>query len=246
MVDASINLPQLVWSHVGDDDAREAVAWKSPTGWVKTSLGEFKAMVREIALGLHALGIGPGDKVAIHSENRTEWIAADLATITLGAAAVPIYTTQPLDQIRYILEHAEAKAIFISGPEMAGTSRGAANALDLHVIAFDPLDAMGEREITLSELREKGRAGDASAYDRWLTERGADDIAALIYTSGTTGTPKGVLLSHANLSHNIGVALEGGFFAVEPRVEGGKLLSFLPFAHVYEHTGAYAFLCTRY
>ncbi len=246
MVDASVTLPQFVWSKVGNDEGREAVAWKSPSGWIKTSLGEFRAMVREIALGLAELGVGPGDKVAIHSENRTEWIAADLAIITLGAAAVPIYTTQPRDQIRYILEHAEAKAVFISGPEMAETSREAASDLGLDVIVFDTLAGMGEREITLSALRERGRAADQAAYDRWMAERRPSDLAALIYTSGTTGTPKGVLLTHANLAHNIDVALTGGFFAVEPRIEGGKLLSFLPFAHVYEHTGAYAFLCTGY
>ena len=102
MMDVAVTLPALVWGKIGQDEDREALAWKSPSGWIKTSRGAFKAMVREIVLGLHDLGIRAGDKVAIHSENRTEWLAADLAIVSLGGASVPIYTTQPRDQIRYI------------------------------------------------------------------------------------------------------------------------------------------------
>ena len=249
MIDVATTLPALVWGRIGSDEAREALAWKSPSGWVRTTRGEFRAMVREIALGLHALGVAAGDKVAIHSENRTEWLAGDLAIVSLGAASVPIYTTQPPEQIRYILEHAEAKVLLLSGPDMAATSREPARALDLDVVAFDGLPDLGDKEMTLDGLRAQGREADArepELYDRLLAERRPSDLASIIYTSGTTGTPKGVLLTHSNLAHTIGVALQGSFFSKVPFVEDGKLLSFLPFAHVYEHTGAYAFLCSGY
>ena len=246
MIDVETTLPALVWESLGRAETREALAWKSPEGWVHTSGGAFLAMVSEIALGLHGLGVGAGDKVAIHSENRTEWLAADLAIVSLGAASVPIYTTQPPEQIRYILQHAEAKALFLSGPAMAATSREPAGALGIDVIAFDGLPDLGPHEMSLETLREQGRARatqEPGLHERLRAERQPSEIAALIYTSGTTGTPKGVLLTHANLAHSIGVALKGSFIADLGGREG-KLLSFLPFAHIFEHTCAYGFLCS--
>src|SRR5882762_528525 len=92
----------------------ELLRFKREGRWNPLTYGEVARRVRELALGLHALGIGVGDRVAIWSENRPEWNLADLATLAIGAVDVPIYTTQSLDQVEYILNDSAARAIFVS------------------------------------------------------------------------------------------------------------------------------------
>src|SRR5262245_22098981 len=92
----------------------EFLRFKSAGQWRSLTFGEVARRVRELALGLHALGIGRGDRVAIWSENRPEWNLADLATLALGAVDVPIYATQSRSQVEYILADSAARAIFVS------------------------------------------------------------------------------------------------------------------------------------
>jgi long-chain acyl-CoA synthetase len=209
--------------------------------WRAISSQELKAAVEEMSMGLRALGVEKGDRVAILSENRPEWAFADLAALCAGAVDAPVYATLTSAQVLYILNDSEAKVAFVSNAAQAAKVaevRGKVPCLK-HVVSFDgpaPAGTMG-----LDELRAKGRealAKDPDAVQKRAAEVRRDDLATLIYTSGTTGDPKGVMLTHGNLLHNI-LAAEKVFPAVNHE---WTCLSFLPLCHSFERTAGHNFM----
>ena len=193
--------------------------------------------VRRAAAGLARFGIKRGDRVAILSENRLEWALADWACLCTGAVDVPIYSTLPAAQVAYILENSGASLIFVSDAEQHEKARDAiARAgLDMTVVVFDggtDLDGATSWDDFVA-------CGDGASMDDFVDEaRRArpQDLATMIYTSGTTGTPKGVMLTHNNLSSNIwatGQVLSLG--------EDDCSLSFLPLSHVLQRMVDYVF-----
>jgi fatty-acyl-CoA synthase len=167
--------------------------------WRAISSAEFLSAVEELSMGLRALGVEKGDRVAILCENRPEWAYADLATLTAGATDAPVYCTLTPPQVLYILNDSESKVAFVSSAVQAAKVaevRGQARCLR-HVIRMD--EAPIEGTLSLEELRAKGRAAlarDKDAVRRRAAEVKPDDLATLIYTSGTTGDPKGVVYHH--------------------------------------------------
>src|SRR5258708_38554881 len=161
--------------------------------WVSISAEEFVRRVRLIALGLSELGIHPGDRVALISENRPEWSIADLAILSIGAITVPIYTTQAVDQIQFILTDSGARALMISGGKILKHAREGVDGLDQleHVVVFDSKSAaVVRRPTTLESIEARGATierEDASAFDNLIARVRGDDLATIIYTSGTTG-----------------------------------------------------------
>jgi long-chain acyl-CoA synthetase len=226
----------------------EFLRYKSDGAWRSLTYGEVARRVRELALGLHALGVKRGDRIAIWSENRPEWNVADLAVLALGAADVPIYTTQARGQVEYVLEDSAARAIFVSSAfvNQALALRERIPTLEL-VICFDPLPPeVDAASVTAAEeVISRGRAlyGDEpSLHERlWRSVR-PDDLATLLYTSGTTGDPKGVMLTHKNLTAN--ACNCSRWLKLGQKRE--LALTYLPFTHVFEravwylyaHTGA--------
>ncbi len=223
----------------------EFLRFKSGDEWKSLTFGETARQVRGLALGLGSLGLGPADKIAIWSENRPEWNFADLATLAIGAVDVPIYSTQSLSQVRFILADSGARAIFVS-------STFAAEAISLKkelpalewVISFDE---MGNEDgiVGIGEIETKGVTSfqeQPDLYDDVWKTVVTDDLATLIYTSGTTGEPKGVMLTHKNLVANVLNSYR--WLKLEGRREVG--LTFLPFSHIFErgvwylyaHTGS--------
>ncbi len=193
--------------------------------------------VRRVALGLDALGVRPGDRVAILSANRPEWVVADLACLTSGVADVPIYPNLPADQTAYMLRDSGAVAIFTSDAEQTAkiaAIRGECPALR-HLITFDEI-AGGD--MTLAALEAKGANADneaaRAAYRARADAVRPDDLATIIYTSGTTGDPKGVMLTHDNLYSDTIAAC-----AAIPNSGDDTCLSFLPLSHSFERTGGY-------
>jgi long-chain acyl-CoA synthetase len=195
------------------------------------TLGE---RVRRLALGLQELGIQPGDRVAIFSENRPEWAIADYACLTASLTDVPLYPNLPAEQACYILRDSGSVAVFVSDEKQAAKVAAARTSVPAlrHVITFAPAPHEGA-DLTLAELEARGAAVDDEARRARYREHALavkpDDLATIIYTSGTTGEPKGVMLTHDNLYSNTMTA------AVQIPFAGKDVcLSFLPLSHIFE------------
>ena len=221
---------------------KDALNMKVDGDWVNITGERFVDRVQNVALGLADLGIKPGDRIALLSENRPEWSIADLAILSLGAINVPIYTTQAVDQIRYILADSGTRAIFVSNRKLFSHSTKALEGLDFleKVIFFDDPKLQNlERSTTLASLEKVGaqRAQDKpQVLEAYLNAIKPDDLATIIYTSGTTGEPKGVMLTHANFTSNV-LAITAGL----PISPSDIALSVLPLSHIFERTGFYIF-----
>ena len=201
--------------------------------------------LRDLSLGLAALGIAKGDRVAIMSESRPEWLLADLAILTLGAVTVPVYSTLTAAQARYIVHDAGARIAFVSTAEQLDKLQGVRHELPAleAIVRFEPGDGTSPSVLSLDEVAARGHAkltgewGIGRAFRDLAREVRPDQLATIIYTSGTTGEPKGVMLSHRNLVSN----MIGGR-AVVPVNETDTSLSFLPLSHSFERLVSYVYL----
>ena len=198
--------------------------------WVELSYQAVADQVQDLSLGLLELGVGPGDRVAILSENRPEWAIADYACLAACCTDVPIYPTLPARQAEYILRDSGAVAVLVSSDaqlEKLQTVRANLPALR-HVIG---LDALGEGVLRYADVLARGRAA-RDRHPEWRSRAlrvGPDELATLIYTSGTTGDPKGVMLTHGNIASNVSTSVELFEFR-----EDDECLSFLPLSHIFE------------
>ncbi len=212
--------------------------------WHPTSVADFREQIEAFALGLHAIGIRKGDRVALHSENSTEWLVIDQAILSLGAVTVPIYTTQHPDQTRYIIENAEARVYIVSTEELFESQRTFMDQAVERISAIGILGSYADRMQTYAEILDKGRALRGSYPDLHLKIQqnvSPEDLATLIYTSGTTGTPKGVMLSHSNLASSV-VAVSERLPFDAARHRGDNMLSYLPLAHALERAATIVYL----
>jgi long-chain acyl-CoA synthetase len=220
----------------------DTVSEKRGGQWLHIPAEQFIRRVRHIALGLADAGIRPQDRVGLISENRPEWSLADLAILSAGAVTVPLYTTQSVDQIEFILRDSGARTLMISGGRVLKHARQGFAALDQleTVIIFDAESAKGlDRVTTLERIEDRGAAiehSDAGAFDRLAAQGKAEDLATIIYTSGTTGEPKGVMLTHHNFISNVRSITEG--LPISP---ADTSLSVLPLSHIFERSVFYVF-----
>jgi long-chain acyl-CoA synthetase len=216
-----------------------------PFLWVKTdgayrsiSWGETADRVRLLARALTQLGIGKGDRVAVISENRPEWLIADIAVMAAGAITVPAFTTNTVADHRHVLTHSGAKAAIISSRQIARRLLPAAlQSPDLRfIISIEPLElAQGQhfQILTWDAALEIGRQAPNAVAER-VAGLKRDEVSCFIYTSGTGGTPKGVMLTHGSIMANC----EGAYDLLASFDLGEEVfLSFLPLSHSYEHTG---------
>lgn len=212
--------------------------------WIETSVSEFKSKVRHLAYGLYDLGVRPGDKVTIHSENSTEWLICDLAILSLGAVSVPIYPTQPGDQIKYILENSGAKIHIVSNDDLFAETKSLIKSAE----GIKAIISIGEsRHKKLKSFAGVVASGKIAQQeqpdllDELQSQVNPDDLATLIYTSGTTGLPKGVMLTHNNIASNVQASLEKLPFDIQ-RFRGEPVLSYLPLSHVFERMVDYMYI----
>ena len=230
------NLSQIFRNQAGKYNNRLAVEKRQQDVWRGWSWTEYYNTAKAVGLGLHSLGIRKGDMVALLSENRLEWLAADMGIIGIGACSVPIYVTLLAPEVAYIISNSGSK-IFIA--ENQAAVQKALDEIDkcptlekIVVIETEGCDLSHPLLLSFEELLRLGRVQDAKEPGLFETLTDAidtDGLATLVYTSGTTGPPKGAMISHGNI-----LAVFAGLDAVVPAYETDVTVPFLPLCHVFE------------
>lgn len=232
-----LTLPQMLRAHAEATPDRVAVLQKDFGIWNPLSWRQYHERACDVGEGLVALGLGEGGHVAVLSENRVEWVLAQLGTGLVGGVTIGVYPTSPANEVGYVLEHSDSEIIVCEDQEQLDKvievreqlpklrrvvvveTKGLRGYSGDFVISFDALEEIG---------RTRRAAGPAVAGDG-PTARSLDDIALMIYTSGSTGKPKGAMLSYRNLrAQAIAVADRIGLDAQSVH------LSYLPLCHVAE------------
>jgi long-chain acyl-CoA synthetase len=207
--------------------------------WEPTSSAEFLRRVAGLSSALEQLGVKPGDHVGLFAPNRPEWHVVDFAILGLGAADVPVYFNESPDRIVYILNHSGAQVVFAAGEMQSRRLLECRKRLTSvkHIICAAAPPDFGDEVLRYEHL--VAATGDAvvAEYRLRAARVTSDQLATIIYTSGTTGEPKGVMLTHNNLSSNEETSV--GPYRMSP---ADRAVSFLPLSHVYERVIAYAYL----
>lgn len=211
---------------------KEALSGKENGQWISYSTDQLIAEAEAMSLGLIALGLQKGDKVATIANNRPEWNFTDFGILQAGGIHVPIYPTITDEDYNYILNHAEVKFIFISSAELyERISKIAANVPTVEAVyTFDVVSDAKH----WSEVKKAGGSAQKDELSARMAAVSTEELATIIYTSGTTGFPKGVMLSHKNVASNVEASV-----ARVPCSPGDKALSFLPLCHIYERMLTY-------
>jgi long-chain acyl-CoA synthetase len=190
-----------VKTYVKDD----ILAAKRGGRYVPLPTEEFGRRVKHLSLGLADLGLGPGEKLVIFSENRPEWTMTDFAVLCAGGVTVPIYTSLMPEQVKYIINDSDARIVVCSNRDLWLKVDAVRSELR-NVHHFILIDEEGPQGIvSLSEVMARGQtiaAGDPGLFEKRALAVKPDDLASIIYTSGTTGDPKGVMLTHGNFVSN--------------------------------------------
>ena len=228
------------------DDRRDELAFRYFTGAgdhiEDMTYGSLYDLVKVVSGGLRALGLQEGDRVAILSETRVEWSVCDYACICTGMLDVPIYSTLTAPQVAYILDNSGASLVFASTPDQARKVAKASAELgrEIQTVVFDASEPLPEGAVAWDDFLASGREVavgiDDQSFRATALKPQPNDVVTLLYTSGTTGPPKGVMLTHNNLSSNVTAASHG-----LPRVEGDTALVFLPLSHVLQRMVSYLF-----
>jgi long-chain acyl-CoA synthetase len=230
-------LPKLLRERARAAPGAVALREKEHGIWQRVTWEEHLGHVRRFCLGLAALGVGKGDKVAILSENCREWIWAELGAMSLSAVGVGVYPTSPAPEVKYVLAHSGAIVVVCEDQEqvdkvlevsaelpavrhvVVADMRGLSSYRDPRLLSFEAVERLGAE-------RERGEPG---RFDALVDATGADETAFLIYTSGTTGFPKGAMISHRNVLAQSRAAAEATGIRA-----GDSVVSYLPLCHVAE------------
>jgi long-chain acyl-CoA synthetase len=211
--------------------------------WQEVTWASYWDTVVTVGHALLALGVEPGDRVAIHSENRREWLFADVATIAVRAMTVGLYPTNPPAEVGYLLSHSGAKVLVAEDQEQVDKALEVLERCpDLERIVY--VEPRGIRYrydnpklLSWEDLLKLGaehRAAHPGAVEDRMAHATPDDIATLIYTSGTTGPPKGAMLSVSNVDFAVKTLVDAGGFTSPPPGPRDLVLSYLPLCHVAE------------
>ena len=233
--DSCISLPAMFFDNTAEIGDRPFLWRKTGGEWRSTTGNAARETAAALAAGLASLGVAPGDRVALVSESRPEWMIADLGIMAAGGISVPAYVTNRVPDHLHVLADSGAKGVIVSGPGLARNLMPAVSEAGLEFVIFmDPPEGDAEGAVLWSDLIERhaGPPPDVSGIAR-------GDTACLIYTSGTGGVPKGVMLSHGAIIANC----KGAYHVVEELLGPGseRFLSFLPLSHSYEHTAGLIF-----
>ena len=237
------NLVQMFLARAGEKGDAPFLWAKREGEWRPVSWAEAKRQVIALATGLKSLGLEPGDRVMLVSENRPEWLISDLAIMAAGCVTVPAYTTNTTRDHAHILGNSGARAAIVSNQSLAAALLPAVilESECRHVIAIDEVRLPQPSEtLQVHSWTEFARGDvDASAVESLMKGIKRRDLACIIYTSGTGGAPRGVMQHHGAILHNI----EGATDVISSDFGWGEevFLSFLPASHALEHTGGQHF-----
>ncbi len=206
--------------------------------WREISWQAYADRVAQFCCGLMDLGMKKGDHASILGENCPEWVFSDLAIQSLGGISVGVYPTNSVEQVRYILDHSRSKVVVVKDQEQADKVLAAKSELpELQAIVVIDMKGLTHYEdpllISYREVEKKGADVLAQNPDTFAEIAHAtqpDDVAFIVYTSGTTGPPKGAMISHRNIIHQVVTTLQ----PVLHFTERDSLLSYLPLCHIFE------------
>ena len=231
-----ITLPNLFYQRTLENKEKPFLWSKQEGEWQSISWEETEKKVKQVAAGLKYHGIMPGDKIMIVSENRPEWVIADLAINTLNAITVPAYITNTEDDHRYIIEHSDAKAVIVSNNILANRVALAISNVETCnlLITIDEYNGFMPEDLKIENFEDLISIGNENISTALhnLNTIDKDDFNCIIYTSGTGGRPKGVMLTHKSIYHNI---LGADELVKQVGDIDHKYLSLVPLSHAYEH-----------
>ncbi len=232
------SIPEILKKNAAVFGDEVAVIYKKAGKYISVTYAELYNRVLQVSRGLKKMGVKKGDRIAVLSETRPMWILADFGLLNLGCVEVPIYHTDSPEQIAYILNHSETKAIFVSTKAQYQKLLDIRSKIDIEfVVAHDRF--LGDPSLPvytlyqLSEISEPLSEEDKASIEGSVEEIDPDDIYTILYTSGTTGDPKGVLLTHKNIISNLYYTAKKTAGMLDP---GDVFLTFLPFSHVLGKT----------
>jgi long-chain acyl-CoA synthetase len=233
-VAASDTLPAMLWRRAADAPRGVALRRKELGRWREWTWSAYAERAARVGLGLVELGVGPGDRVGIHSTNRPEWLVVDQGIQGVGAVTVGLYPTSPAAEVAYVAGHSDCVVLVVEDEEQLDKALAARRELARlrHLVVVDP---RGVRHLddpmvmTLAELEALGAAQPTERFAERVAALRPDAVAVTVYTSGTTGPPKGAMLTHANL-----VAAATASSAVYGTRPDDEVLSYLPLCHVAE------------
>ena len=239
-------IPDMFWNAVQARGDKIIMRQKDFGLWRAWTWREVGTIVRELTMGLVALGLRPGECASILSNTSVEWVWCDLAVLSAAGVASGIYPTDAVDQVRYLCDDSRSVVLFVEDEEQLDKALEAREGLP-HLRKIVVIDTKGLEQfrdpmvLTLAQLRELGASYDRKMpdeFDAVRRIRQPEELAILVYTSGTTGRPKGAMLSHQNL-----LTAVRGNDAILPQDEGDERMCFLPLCHVAERVvGMYSSL----
>ncbi|MEA3222119.1 MAG: long-chain fatty acid--CoA ligase [Thermodesulfobacteriota bacterium] len=228
-------IPRIFQSGVERYQYETFIRYMADGGYTNISWIEAQRKVVSLGLGLLSMGVRKGDMIALFSENRWEWIIADIAVLSIGAIDVPIYSTSSGEEAAYIINDSGSKIVIVSDKEHLDRILSVKSKIKGigKIITFEAVETDDKNILNLEQVIAMGdKAKDRSTFYEQLDTTHPEDLATLIYTSGTTGHPKGVMLTHDNFVSNVKQC-----YATHPMINHyDQTLLFLPLSHSFGRT----------